>query len=247
LVLKLAPATDSVTHEAHALAHWAGRGAVRLEAVDLPHGALLLERAVPGIPLTTRCAADDRAATAAAADVIAQLRARMEPTRGTLPTLASWTESLASVPNVSAVPELTMACREARAIASELSAGAGPSSILHGDLHHGNVLSAERTPWLAVDPKGLHGPREAEPAALLRNPRSLVLSHPDPVALLSDRLDLLAERLGDDVRRLVGWAYVLAVLAALWAFEDQEGDAEVRGWLLCTEALRATARARGAL
>ncbi|WP_420125917.1 aminoglycoside phosphotransferase family protein [Longimicrobium sp.] len=246
LVLKLAPATEWLAHEARTLAHWAGRGAVRLQAADLSRGALLLERAVPGTPLAELCAGDDRAATAAAADVIVRLGALPGPARHPLPTLASSVEALGSAGVCDGVPELATACREARSLAAELLADTSGASVLHGDLHHHNLLRAERLPWLAADPKGVIGPREAEPAALLRNPRRLVLSHPHPVALLSDRLDVLAERLGDDVRRLAGWGYALAVLAAFWAAEDRDED-EVRRWLGCAQSLRAVARVRGAL
>lgn len=246
LVLKLAPATEWLAYEARTLAHWAGRGAVRLEAVDLSRGALLLERAVPGTPLAELCARDDGAATAAAADAIIRLRALPGPARDPLPTLASSVELLGSDSVCGRDPELAVACREARALAAELLADTDDVSVLHGDLHHHNLLQAERLPWLAADPKGATGPREAEPAALLRNPRRFVLSHPDPVALLSDRLDVLAERLGDDVRRLAGWGYALAVLAAFWAAEDRDED-EVRRWLGCAAPLHAAARARGVL
>jgi streptomycin 6-kinase len=245
LVLKLTPPTEWLAYEARALAHWAGAGAVRLEAADLPRGALLLERAVPGTPLADLCATDDRAATAAAANVVARLRATPGPARESLPPLSSWLEALDS-PFASAVPELASACREARAITVELLAGFANDSVLHGDLHHHNLLRAERLPWLAADPKGITGPPEAEPAALLRNPRRHVLSHPRPVAMLSDRLDVLAERLGDDVRRLAGWGYALAVVAASWAAEDQEGE-ELRRWLACAHSLREAARLRGAV
>jgi streptomycin 6-kinase len=246
LVLKLAPPTRWLADEAHALAHWAGRGAVRLEAMDLSRGALLLERAVPGTTLAGLCARDDRAATAAAAEVIARLRATTGPPREPLPGLASWLEVLGSTFATDGAPELASASREARAITAELLADAAHPLVLHGDLHHHNLLRAERLPWLAADPKGIMGPREAEPAALLRNPRAFVIAHPDPVALLSDRLDVLAERLGDDVRRLAGWGYALAVVAACWAAESQEDD-EVRRWLACAQAVRTAARLRGAL
>ncbi|HEU4886199.1 MAG TPA: aminoglycoside phosphotransferase family protein [Longimicrobium sp.] len=246
LVLKLAPPTEWLANEAHTLAHWAGGGAVRLEAVDLARGALLLERAVPGTPLASLCASDDRAATAAAADAIARLRATSGPPREALPGIASWLASLEAASAPDALPRLASAGRDARAIAAELLADSAAASVLHGDLHHHNLLRAERLPWLVADPKGILGPREAEPAALLRNPRRFVISHPSPAALLSDRLDVLAERLGDDVRRLAGWGYALAVVAACWAAEDRE-DEEVRRWLACADALRAAARLRGAM
>jgi len=242
LVLKLSPPTEWLAHEARALAHWAGAGAVRLEAADLSRGALLLERAVPGTTLATLCPVDDRAATEAAAEVVARLRATSGRPAEALPALASWTERLGA--DWGAFPELASACRDARAMVSELFADAARTSVLHGDLHHHNLLRAERLPWLATDPKGITGPPEAEPAALLRNPRRFVLSHPRPAALLADRLSVLAERLGDDVRRLAGWGYALAVVAAAWAAEDQQGD-EVRRWLACAESLRAAARLHG--
>ena len=245
LVLKFAPAPEWVTDEAHALAYWEGRGAVRLEAANLPQGALLLERAVPGTPLAALCPDDDRAATMAAADDVLQLRFRGGAFESALPTLASWTEILASVASSPAVPELRVACETASLLAADLLANAA-NCVLHGDLHHHNLVRAERAPWLAIDPKGLQGPPEAEPAALLRNPRAFVLSHANPTALLLDRLDILAERLGDDPRRLAGWGYVLAVLAASWAFEDDASNADIHRWLACADALMVVARARGA-
>ena len=244
LVLKFAPAPEWVTYEAHALAYWAGRGAVRLEAADLSRGALLLERAAPGTPLAALCPDDDRAATMAAADVVLQLRSRGEVSESALPTLASWTERLAFVASSPAAPELRVACETASLLATDLLANTA-NCVLHGDLHQHNVVRAERAPWLAIDPKGLQGPSEAESAALLRNPRGFVLSHVNPTALLSDRLDILAERLGDDPRRLAGWGYVLAVVAAAWAFEDDEGNSDIHWWLTCADALMVVARARG--
>ena len=42
------------------------------------------------------------------------------------------------------------------------------TTLLHGDLHHYNVLSDERRGWLAVDPKGVAGEVEYEVGAALR-------------------------------------------------------------------------------
>lgn len=65
-------------------------------------------------------------------------------------------------------------------------------ALLHGDLHHGNILAAQREPWLAVNPKGVIGEPAYEAAALVRSPESL---HGDPNArrILADRVDQIAE------------------------------------------------------
>jgi len=54
LVLKLSPPAVSTALEAAALGLWAGRGSVSLRACDLPSGALLLDRLIPGTPLPPR-------------------------------------------------------------------------------------------------------------------------------------------------------------------------------------------------
>jgi streptomycin 6-kinase len=38
--------------------------------------------------------------------------------------------------------------------------------LLHADLHHHNILAAERHPWLAIDPKGVIGDAAYERAPL---------------------------------------------------------------------------------
>ena len=76
-----------------------------------------------------------------------------------------------------------------------------PPVVLHGDLHHFNILAAERQPWLAIDPKGVVGEPVYETGALLRNPWPDLLSLPDPGRILARRVDQLAEELGFDRAR----------------------------------------------
>ena len=252
LVLKIAPAPEWATHEARALAHWAGEGAVRLEAADEGRGAILVERAVPGSSLARghadlSDAADDRGATSAAADVIARLRLATAPVpNGSLPDITTWTARLRGAESANEAAALAVPRREARAVATALLAASGPPVVLHGDLHHENVLASERMPWLAADPKGVVGPAEAEASALLRNPRRVVLHHADRTKLLRDRVAILSDRLGDAPAMLAWWGFTLAVVAACRAAEDGEGD-EVARWLACAEPLRRVAREHGAV
>jgi len=239
LVLKLSPPTPWAAHEAVALGHWGGAGAVRLEAADPAGGALLMERAVPGTPLDRLCRRSDEEATRIAAAVIRQLQ-QAPPTgpADTLPPITDWTARLGALPAAGAPLALRTAVREADAIAADLLAGDGAWTVLHGDLHQGNVVAAERAPWLAVDPKGVLGPPEAEAAALLRNPRSWLLARADRDALTERRIRQLADETGFDAVRLRDWGYVLAVVAACWALEDGE-DEDVPRWLACADGIRA--------
>ncbi len=97
--------------------------------------------------------------------------------------------------------------------------------LLHGDLHHDNILAAERAPWLALDPKGVAGEPAYEVGALMRNPR------PQPAEVLARRASILAEVLDIDRQRILGWSFAQAVLSAWWNIEDQghgwEGAIEV--------------------
>ncbi len=113
----------------------------------------------------------------------------------------------------------------AEALFAELLASSGAPMLLHGDLHHENILAAERAPWLAIDPKGLVGEAEYEVGALIRNPLPRLLALPDATATLARRFDILAETLGFDRQRMIAWSYAQAILSAWWTIEDHS-----HGW-----------------
>jgi streptomycin 6-kinase len=119
---------------------------------------------------------------------------------------------------------LLEADEEAETLFAELLDSQSAPVLLHGDLHHDNILSAERLPWLAIDPKGLVGEPAYEAGALLRNlwedrhPRS------DPGRMLERRVRQLAEELDIDAARIRGWGVAQAVLSAWWTIEDNGDD-----------------------
>lgn len=100
----------------------------------------------------------------------------------------------------------------ARSTFAELLASAPAPVLLHGDLHHHNVLAARRAPWLAIDPKGVVGDPGQDVGALLCNPLSLA----DPGARAERRVRRLAAELGLDRDRLRAWGFVSAVLSEAW-------------------------------
>lgn len=225
VVLKLGPPGIGLDNEAAALRHYDGRGALRLLATDPPHEVLLLERLLPGTPLAAL--ADDDAATHCAADVMQQLW-RPPADGARFPPLAQWANGLARLRaafdgGCGPFPPALVALAEQ--LWAELLPSADEAVVLHGDLHHYNILAAGERCWLAIDPKGIVGERAAEVAALLSNPYAG--SGPDPVTpqRLVRRLALLDERLPCDPQRVRAYAVALTVLGAWWDYEDG-----VAGW-----------------
>jgi streptomycin 6-kinase len=112
----------------------------------------------------------------------------------------------------------------AEKIFEELLLSSDPTILLHGDLHHWNILSAGDNRWLAIDPKGVLGDQAYETGAWLRNPYPLVMDATDVKGLIKRRLDQFVDELGLDRDRILNWAFAQAVLAAWWSYEDGDSN-----------------------
>jgi len=238
VVLKATVPSPALRAEAEALRAFGGRGAVRLLDADPERGLLLLERLAPGTPLLA--VEDDDRATQIAAPILRELPA--EPPGGAaFPTLADRLLGLRRLRNrfgggTGPFPPDLVATAES--LARDLLASSPPPRLLHGDLHHTNVLAAGRQPWLAIDPKGVLGDPAYEPAAFLRNPEPRLKAAPDPGRLLARRLDRLAAELPCERARLRDWGVVHSVLSAWWTFEDHGPAGDRAPALRCAELLR---------
>ena len=219
VVLKLGPpGDDMLEREIAVLRAYDGRGAARLIDADPGAIALLLERLTPGTTLAAL--ADDDAATAVFADVMRALH-RPAPPGVPLPTLAERYEALAEHRarfGGTTGPLPRALCEEAETLVAELLASAGAPVVLHGDLHHLNILR-DGGSWRAIDPHGLTGDPAAEVGPLLVNPPG-VEAWPDARRITARRIALLAELLGYDRARIRGWGLAHAMLSACWSVED---------------------------
>lgn len=236
-VLKLGvPEGGHLADEATALEFFAGNGAVALLARDDMLGALLLEEARPGVMARSLVPERDEAATAALIDVMRRLH-RPAPTGIPLPELsrrvASFDDHLRRFPGDGPVPRPLV--ERARSLFAELCATATERVVLHGDLHHDNVLTADREPWLAIDPHGVVGDPGYEVGALLYNPGPD--SADDTVLDLAEaRIEQLADGLGIPVERVTAWGFVQGVLSEVWTFEG-DGTANMRSLRLAERLL----------
>ncbi len=172
LVLKLGVPHPELTSEIAALRHYDGRGAVQLLAADDARGVLLLERLQPGRMLSEL--EDDDVATAIAAQVMRGLW-RPPPEEGverfrTVEQWASGMQRLREEFDGGCGPFPRRLVEQAETLFAELLPSEATPVLLHGDLHHYNILSAGEDKWLAIDPKGVLGEPAYEVGALMRNP-----------------------------------------------------------------------------
>jgi streptomycin 6-kinase len=219
-VLKIQWPHHESEHEADALEHWQGDGAVRLLARDDDRHALLLERCRPGAPLRD-----------GALEVFVDLLPRLwkpagPPFRPLADEAAWWTSTMRAEWERVGKPFEESLLEAAISTLDELAATQGEQVLLHQDLHADNVLSAEREPWLAIDPKPLVGEREFAVAPIIR---SFELGHSRRAAL--GRLDLLTSELELDRERARGWAIGQTIA---WSIDSDfhPTHAETARWLL---------------
>ena len=229
VVVKLSvPGNPEVASEAAALRVWNGNGAVRLLRDDVENGVQILERLRPGGMLSVlwdEGRGDE--ATDIAARVMQGLREAetqnlSAPLPGAPPFLhiSDWSREMSETRRPNTPPSLLPLIKRAQSVFSELFTDAKNQkpALLHGDLHHFNILQDGDT-WKAIDPKGVWGPPAFEPGAFLRNPWPGLLAVPDPQAVTNRRLAIFADVLAIPREEIRLWAFASTVLSAWWSVE----------------------------
>ncbi len=234
LIFKCGIPQPEMRTETAALQHYAGEGCVRLIASDAEQGWLLLEACQPGVMLSTL--EDDEAATHHAVEVMQKLWKPIAK-EASFPNIENWLEGLSRMQQDPRAKDLISKrlMDYSIGLSADLCARVGELVLLHGDLHHDNILSSNRAPYLAIDPKGLIGEREYECGALVRNPICKMRGMSGLSRFLKRRLDQIASETGFDRKRIQQWSMVQAVLAAYWQIED--GGTNEQVWIQCAEAL----------
>jgi streptomycin 6-kinase len=215
VVLKVGKRSGDERLSATVIRAFDGNGMVRI--IDDVDGALLLERLTPGHSLVNMITSGhDNDATQALADVIGRMTPQDCPSA---PTVEDWGHSFDRYRALEdrSLPETLV--EEAHRVYDKLSTSQRRRRLLHGDLHHGNVLLDSDRGWLAIDPRGVVGEAEYEIGAALRNPIEKVESFLQPETIRA-RVTCFADRLHLDADRIVAWAFAQAVLSVIWLIED---------------------------
>ncbi|WP_211222434.1 aminoglycoside phosphotransferase family protein [Actinokineospora enzanensis] len=199
----------SYTAEPAALAAWNGNGAARLLERDDDRFAMLLERLHPlKTPIPDPFTA-----------VGALARRLAIPAPPGLPSLSDKArEWIEIVPDHAArlgspLPQrvIDTALANARDLAEEPH-----TSLLHGDLHFGNIMRADDG-LRVIDPNGLVGDPAAELLPLLRGDWAAVAAEPDLRRAMDRRIAEFAAAAEVDRDRVRRWTQARATETTLWS------------------------------
>ena len=179
-----------------------------------------MQRLVPGAPLSVL--KEDEQATVIAAQLMRDLPIP-EPPSHQFPTIERWALAFDRYRERfdgkdGPLPKNVL--EKAEGLFRDFQTPSPERRLLHGDLHHENILSNGEECWLAIDPKGVIADPAYEAARFQHNPIPQFLSRENPRAVAQRRSEILASILEVERARLLAWGFFDAVLAALWCIEE---------------------------
>lgn len=177
-------------------------GAVCCKVYGFAEGILLEERILPGERLREVPSLEKRL------DALTALWQDMHFPAEDM-TYLNWVENACNVPEL---PDWlgALGCK-AEKICGELFDRYPERMLLHGDLHHDNILRRQDGSYAVIDPKGVVGPR------ILDLPRFLLN---EPIENVLPAMESLTAMLGYPSADLRKAYFVEAVLANMWLAED---------------------------
>ncbi|KRF11184.1 aminoglycoside phosphotransferase family protein [Paenibacillus sp. Soil787] len=217
VVVKLVIPGDEFASEVGALKLFNGNGMVKIIDVDIENGILILERLLPGKTLAVL--ENEEEAAHIASQVMKRLWIPAPTNSSSIPTTFTMEKKLIHIlkKNTEGLGPITKEILQ-EAVDTYKSMNAMPDKpfLLHGDLHHYNILMAAREPWLAIDPKGLIGDREYDVIQYLLNK----LPNGDSTNVIEKRIDILVKELNLDKKRLLSWGFAHSVLSTCWTVQE---------------------------
>ena len=197
---------------------WNGNGAAKVLAHAA--GAILLERATgTGSLADMSWTGNDAQACRIICHAASKLHFSRNASTPALTPLHHWFGDLA--PAAKKHGGILTRCA---VVANVLLSSPHDEVVLHGDLHHGNILDFGTRGWLAIDPKGLLGERGFDYANIFTNPDLAEPTRPVAIELetFTQRVNIVSEIAKIERQRLLMWIVAWCGLSSVWFL--QEGD-----------------------
>lgn len=212
IILKIGMNSKALTKEASCLKAFAKHAVAEVIAHD--DNMIIMQRAVPGSTLKDHFPDNDIDATKILCESIKELHKASIPESHNFYHLSELFKTLdqkLDIPN-----EILSKAKHLR---DKLLSTTTEEVLLHGDVHHDNILKNGDS-WLVIDPKGFIGDPAFEPAAYFCNPIPELLQENQPREIITNRINICSAELGIDSQRIADWLYAKSVLCWAWSLED---------------------------
>lgn len=195
IVLKVGLDINGLKQETFALRFFRELGAVRVLYDE--EGVLLLERALPGVTI-------QKASELDAIGICCQVMKRLHKSQSVVPAefphIKEW---LSILDKEWEIPFDYLL--KARNLRDKLLQTTENELLLHGDLHHENILKKEKE-WCIIDPKGVIGDPYFETWAFIKN--------------IKTDSEFVSTFFNFNLQRIHDWYFVRSMLAVCWNLED---------------------------
>jgi streptomycin 6-kinase len=192
-VLKLGMPHMEGEHEIQALRFWNGDPAVRLLEADDDLNAMLLERCEPGTVLRDLPESEQDVVIAGLLRRLWRMPAAPHPFRPLAAMTAHWANE--TIADSARWPDSGLV-RAGLRLFEELPRTSPNDVLLATDLHAGNILQAQREPWLVIDPKPFVGDPAYDATQHLFNCVGRMRADPDAtIRRFADLLEVDSERI----------------------------------------------------
>lgn len=218
-VLKACISKKEFENEINALAFYSGVDMCKLIDYDTDQLVLLLERLNPGNHITS--IRDEAESVKIAAFLIKTMKAKMGFPLNSFPSISDLANGITNMRRYYAEqpsPFEETIIRKVESLFPELISSQKEVYLLHGDLHHGNILQSYAG-WKIIDPKGVVGETEYELIPFLMNQ----LQADEAGKIIDSRILLFRKELGIDIERTYAWGLCHSLLSAWWNIEDNLG------------------------
>lgn len=218
IVLKIGVAHNELLTEMKALYLYKGRNICKCYDIDEELGALLIERIIPGKNLTALQNTRDQLMIAA--DLIAKIPIPVENTHGLPVYVDKVREVFERARKENKVgTKMIFFIDAAERLLSEIEKNNYPKVLLHGDLHHWNILEDQNGSWKAIDPHGFIGIPYIEPARFMENQLKMI-DNKEKLNCLEEMITVFSNKLKESKRIIALCLFIDKVLSTCWLYED---------------------------
>ena len=219
VVVKISPPYERIEifQEAKYLRTREGVGVIRLLEEDREIKAVMLERAFPGEALFQTFASEPDASVGPAIRVLQNILRPVPADLHDVELLDNWFRRFQHYKETDFPKKYADRASE---IYERLSRQPDRGFYLHGDFHPGNILTSDRSSFIAIDPKGIVGHIGYDVAVFLNNLYWWQKGKSTVSELLIKAVNEFSEALGIPEFELREWAFAYMVIGAWWDFED---------------------------